>query len=60
MDNKIVFDFFKNIIVEQNKVFLVQVAKKLNIPEQELLETYLKPEYYLPIVEKCKAKEASS
>ena len=56
MDNKIVFDFFKNIIIEQNKEFLVKVAKKIKVPEQELLETYLKPEYYLPVIEKCNKK----
>jgi hypothetical protein len=59
MDKKVVFNLFKNIIIEQNKEFLKNIAKNLNINEEELLQTYLKPEYYLPVIEKP-CKETSS
>jgi hypothetical protein len=50
MDNKMIFDIFKNIIIEQNKVLLLQVSEKCGIDYETLLEKYLKPEYYLPVI----------
>lgn len=46
------FNVFKNIIIEQNKMLLKQVAKLTGLQEQYLLEKYIKPEYYLPIIVK--------
>ncbi len=45
-----IFDIFKNIIIEQNKVLLLQVSEKCGIDYETLLEKYLKPEYYLPVI----------
>lgn len=48
--NKMIFDIFKNIIIEQNKELFKEIAKINIISEKKLLEIYLKPEFYLPIV----------
>ncbi len=55
MDNKIMFDLFKNIIKEQNKELLSQVAKVTGKDEAELVEKYIKPEFYLPIIDRKKS-----
>lgn len=52
MDHKVSFDIFKNIIIAQNKVFLKHLAKETGMNEQDLLEKYIKPEYYLPVIKK--------
>lgn len=52
MENKVILDVFKNIIIEQNKEFLKEVSKAYNIDYDYLINKYLKPEYYLPIVKK--------
>ena len=52
MDNKVIFDLFKNIIIEENKKLLKAIAAKTGLDENYLLEKYLKPSYYLPIVPK--------
>jgi hypothetical protein len=59
MDNKVIyekliFDIFKTIIIEQNKLLLKEVAKKFELDYDELLKKYIKPEYYLPVIEKSK------
>lgn len=48
---KMVFDVFKTIIIEQNKVLLKEIAEKFNLDYDELLIKYIKPEYYLPVIE---------
>jgi hypothetical protein len=53
---KMVFDVFKTIIIEQNKVLLKEVAEKFNLDYDELLIKYIKPEYYLPVIENTKSK----
>ena len=50
--NKVTFDMFKNIIIEQNKQLLKEVAKITGKNEAILIEKYIKPEYYLPIISK--------
>jgi hypothetical protein len=50
--HKIVFDIFKNIIIEQNKILLKKISEVTGIDEDHLLETYIKPEYYLPVITK--------
>jgi len=56
MDNKInkkiTFELIKNIIIQQNKLLLKEVAKKTNINQNYLDKHYIKPEYYLPIIMK--------
>ena len=54
---KMVFDVFKTIIIEQNKVMLKKLAEKFNLNYEELLVKYIKPEYYLPVIEKTSSKE---
>jgi len=44
------FDMIKNIIIAQNKQLIKQIATDYMRNETRLLERYLKPEYYLPIV----------
>lgn len=50
MENKVILDVFKNIIIEQNKEFLKEVSKAYGIDYDYLVKKYLKPEYYLPVV----------
>lgn len=50
MDNKMIFDIFKNIIIEQNKILLKQIAEKHNLEYEYLLEKYIVPQYYLPVI----------
>lgn len=50
---KITFDLFKNIIIEQNKLLLAKVADVTGLDEKRLIEKYIKPEYYLPVITKC-------
>lgn len=44
------FALFKNIIIEQNKVLLKQLSKASGLDEKMLLDKYMKPDYYLPVV----------
>jgi hypothetical protein len=46
----IIFNIFKNIIIEQNKKLLEIIANKYNIDHEYLISKYLKPEYYLPVI----------
>lgn len=60
MDNKIVydkliFDVFKTIIIEQNKLLLKEISRKFDLDYEDLLKKYLKPEYYLPVIERSKS-----
>lgn len=52
MDSEVMFSVFKNIIVEQNKVLLQQIAKDKGRDERVFLNKYLQPEFYLPIITK--------
>lgn len=59
MDNKVIydkliFDVFKTVIIEQNKLLLKEVSSKFGLDYEELLKKYIKPEYYLPVIEKSK------
>lgn len=45
----IVFDMFKTIIIEQNKMLLTNIAKDLNKDPDEFMQKYLQPSYYLPV-----------
>lgn len=50
MDSKMTFNVFKNMIIEQNKVLLKEVSKVTGINESKLIDNYIKPEYYLPVI----------
>lgn len=59
MDNKIsyeklIFDIFKSVIIEQNKLLLKEVSLRFGLDYQELLDKYIKPEYYLPVIDRSK------
>lgn len=48
-DHPFICMMFKNILVEQNKLFLKYVADKHKLDYKYLLDRYHKPEYYLPV-----------
>lgn len=50
--NKMIFDMFKLIIIEQNKLLLKEISEKFDLDYNELLSKYIKPEYYLPVIGK--------
>lgn len=50
MENKMICDLFTNIIIEENKKFLKQIADAYKIDYKYLEKKYIKPEYYLPII----------
>ena len=50
MDNKIAFGVIKNVIVEQNKQLLKIIAEKYKLDYDELVNKYITPQYYLPVV----------
>lgn len=45
------------IIKNQNKELLKEIAKEIDVPEEELLDKYLKPNYYSPRVILSKPQE---
>lgn len=47
-----IFDIFKTVIIEQNKVLLKEIAIKFDLDYDTMIEKYIKPEYYLPILMK--------
>lgn len=51
MDNKIAFGVIKNIIIEQNKELLKVIAKQYSLDYEVLVEKYITPTYYLPVVQ---------
>lgn len=57
MDNKMIFDIFKNIIIEQNKLLLKTIAEKHNLDYDYLLEKYIAPQYYLPVILSTKKQD---
>lgn len=52
MDTEMSFQMFKYMTIAQNKELIKQIAKDFKLSESILLERYLKPEYYLPVVQK--------
>lgn len=46
-----IFDVFKNVIIEQNKILLKSVADSFELDYEMLLSKYLTPDHYLPIVQ---------
>lgn len=55
MDTNIAFSIIKNVIIEENKVMIKKIAQIIGKSEEELLKKYIKPEYYLPIIQRSLA-----
>jgi hypothetical protein len=51
MDNKVAFGVIKNVIIEQNKELLKIIAKQYQLDYDILVEKYITPAYYLPVVQ---------
>jgi len=51
MDSEVAFNMFKNMIIAQNKELLKRLAKDLKRNEQAMIDRYVKPEFYLPIIQ---------
>lgn len=45
-----IFDIFKSVIIEQNKMLLKDIAEQFDLDYETLLEKYIKPEYFLPVI----------
>lgn len=60
MDEKVIFQLFKDIIIKQNQVFIEDIAKYFKRDPDYLKAKYIKPEYYLPILERSKKKTSYS
>lgn len=43
---------FVNIIKDYNEKLLIVIAKKFDLNEENLLDKYLTPYYYMPVVER--------
>lgn len=54
---EIVFQLFKGMIIHQNKKFLKEVSNISGLDYNDLLEKYLRPEYYLPYITKTVPKQ---
>lgn len=50
MDQEVIFELFKNVIMKQNEKLLECIARDFKKHEHALRERYLKPDYYLPII----------
>lgn len=51
-----IFDIFKTIIIEQNKILLKEIAERFDLDYSMLLDKYIRPEYYLPVIVKKNKK----
>lgn len=45
------FNLVKNILIKQNEMLLTNVAKQYNLDTKQILDTYLTPQFYLPVFE---------
>lgn len=46
------FDIIKNTIIKENEELLKIISKKYKISYETLKDKYIKPEFYLPLVQK--------
>lgn len=53
-ESEIGFNIIKNIIKKQNEVLLRQIADRYGMDFNSLKDSYIRPEYYLPIVQKTR------
>jgi hypothetical protein len=54
MDKNPIFTILTNIIMKQNSLLLKEIAKQHNIDEDYLMQKYLQPSYYLPVISSSK------
>ena len=54
------FKIVRNILVEQNRRLIVQLSRDYGLDSEKMLESYLRPEFYLPILYKKVTKIADS
>lgn len=52
-----IFNIFKNVIIEQNKILLKTIAEKYNLSLEDLEQKYLTKSYYLPIIQQSKSSQ---
>jgi hypothetical protein len=57
MDEKVAFQVIKNVIIKQNEVFLRDLAVRFNRDPDDFCKKYIKPEYYLPIIQRTIAPD---
>lgn len=50
MDSNPIFSILTNIIIKQNRRLLIELAKKHDLDEEYMLQKYLQPAYYLPVI----------
>ena len=50
MMKSMVFNIFKNIIIEQNKTLLKMIADKYDLEYEDLLKKYITRDNYLPVI----------
>ena len=43
---------FVNIIKEYYKKLLIEISKKFDLNEEKILDKYLTPYYYMPVIER--------
>lgn len=53
MDEKVIFQTIKQVIIKQNEVFLRDLARRFKRDPDDFCKKYIKPEYYLPVLERA-------
>jgi len=53
MDEKVIFQTIKQVIIKQNEIFLRDLARRFKRNPDDFCKKYIKPEYYLPILERA-------
>lgn len=51
-EGAVMFEIIKRIIRNENIKLMERIAREYKMDVDYLIETYIKPEYYLPIVDK--------
>ena len=51
------FQLLVEIIKSQNIMLLTRIAEKYNIDQEEIISKFLKPNYYIPYIEKRNKKK---
>jgi hypothetical protein len=60
MDSNPIFSILTNIIIRQNRQLLIELAKKYELDEEYMLQKYLQPAYYLPVIVSTRPKPPST
>ena len=59
METNPIFSILTNIIIKQNKRLLIELARKYDLDEEYMLQKYLQPAYYLPVIVSSKPSQLS-